>query len=376
MVCLSRYTMLAYAAIAASATIVHSSDTPDSATEYGPQTHREMLISGRYKTGEIISKDMIVGENSNNRYRVEWIMQPAVGNCIVSLFSLFNADLLFDGNVPDSQKPPWSEIAIETFGGSATTTHPEIKQFQTQYISARPGDSPTQRGTQHIGKHKKADATVSDIYDGSLHEFVVEYLPYQEGSHDGEIQYFLDGVLLREEIGGDVNLLVPPLDIYAGVWSTQGDNSWGCTPDESYFYDADTTDDDATDYDAVAPIDDDTVTTSGDALFINCGGPAIGQYVADTEYLTGGMTRSFDTSSCFDPLCSERYGADVEYTIPISISGEYSYVFRPICFDSVSLSHFRFHLQKFVFIINFITYLSPPNTCLPSKHIKCHCSIQ
>lgn len=185
---------------------------------------RHALIDGGYATGEIVSKTMFgtVGK----QLRVVWRAKPAEGDCVISLFSIFNSDLLFATNIPDSQKPPWTEIAIETFGGSAGNSQ---KQFQTQYISQSNSNAPpTQRGQQHVVNHFTSQADIPDIYDGKFHNFEIRWEP-KDGNKDSRIWYLLDGKTIRSVNGGDANLLVPPLDIYAGVWTANKNSGWACT---------------------------------------------------------------------------------------------------------------------------------------------------
>lgn len=120
-----------------------------------------------YRTGEAVSKQMYFEEG--DRMKVEWRAKPARGNCVITLMSLFNSDLLFDTSVPESQRPRWSEIAIETFGGRSG------KLFQTQYITQEDENaSPTERGKQHVTNHVNG-GDIPDIFDGKFHTFGIEF---------------------------------------------------------------------------------------------------------------------------------------------------------------------------------------------------------
>jgi hypothetical protein len=187
-----------------------------------PQKQRKTLIQGLYRSGEAISKVMYF--SPGERLRVQWYAKPAIGNCVVSLFSIFNADLLFNYGVPENLRPRWSEIAIETFGGSANRTS---KQFQTQYITQEdPNDSPTKRGKQHVVNH--FTPTVSNIYDDKFHLFEIDFQAAAAGVN-AQIKYKLDKREIRNVTGGDANFLETPLDLYAGVWVTTNTSTWGCT---------------------------------------------------------------------------------------------------------------------------------------------------
>jgi hypothetical protein len=191
------------------------------------QNERNTLIQGLYRSGEVISKAMYF--SPGERLRVQWYVKPAIGNCVVSLFSIFNADLLFNYGVPENLRPRWSEIAIETFGGSANRTS---KQFQTQYITQEdPNDSPTQRGKQHVVNH--FTPTVSNIYDDKFHLFEIDFQAAALPLINAQIKYKLDGKEIRNVTGGDANFLEPPLDLYAGVWVTTNTSTWGCTNNSS-----------------------------------------------------------------------------------------------------------------------------------------------
>lgn len=261
---------------------------------------RKALISGRYRAGEIVSKQTWF--QPGQRLRVEWVAKPAVGNCVISLFSIFNADLLFDYSIPESQRPAWSEIAIETFGGSASRTH--RKQFQTQYISQNdPNAPPTQRGMQHYVNHFLGDGNIVNIFDGQFHTFEIEFQA-AGGSYnvDAEIIYRLDGFEIRRVLGGDANFLEPPLDIYAGVWASSTQNDWACTADQTN-----------------PAVSRRLQTVTEFPLNINCGGPALGSFSADSYFLSG---NKYALKGCRDPSCSERWGP-VRYEIPVP-NGEYT----------------------------------------------------
>jgi hypothetical protein len=262
---------------------------------------RKALISGPYRSGEIVSQQMWF--KPGQRLKIEWEAQPAIGNCVISLFSIFNADLLFDFSVPESQRPAWSEIAIETFGGSAGRT--DQKQFQTQYITQNdPNAPPTQRGTEHLEFHFLGDEDTSDVFDGQFHKFEIEFQAAGGSANvDAEIIYRLDGKEIRRVQGGDANLLEPPLDLYAGVWVTSSGNRWACTAEQA----------------TATRRSRELETVTEFPLNINCGGPAIGVFEADKYFLAG---NKYALRKCQDVNCSERWGL-VEYEVPVSI-GEYT----------------------------------------------------
>lgn len=268
---------------------------------------RDLLIQGTYRTGEIVSKQLWF--QPGQRLRVEWLAAPAIGNCVISLFSIFNADLLFDPSRPEQHRPAWSEIAFETFGGAVGRT--DRKQFQTQYISQDDPDAPpTQRGDQHVENHFLSD--IPDIFDGNLHLFEVEFLPADVSRGiDAEIVYFLNGQELRRVQGGDANFLEPPLDIYAGVWSTYADNPWACTPDPQQ---------QVSNNNGRVRRRDLLQAVTDFPLRINCGGDAVAGFSADQFSLPGSAT--FGVGGCHEPGCSERYG-NVAYEIPVE-NGEYT----------------------------------------------------
>lgn len=266
---------------------------------------RDLLIQGRYRTGEVVSKQLWF--QPGQRLRVEWVARPAIGNCVISLFSIFNADLLFDYGTPEHLRPAWSEIAFETFGGSVGRAH--RKQFQTQYISQDDPDAPpTQRGDQHVYEHYLNE--IPNIYDGNFHTFEVEFLPAAPGV-DAEIVYFVDGAEIRRVEGGDANYLEAPLDIYAGVWATGGDHPWACTPEDP---------EEERRMVRGRSLQQTTVVTDF-PLQINCGGGAVAGYSAD-QYAVPGTSSTYALGGCNDPSCSERWG-NVEYSIPVA-NGEYT----------------------------------------------------
>lgn len=189
-------------------------------------------IGGGYTGGEIQSRDLLC--QPGRRTKVEWVAKPAVGNYVVSLFSLFNSEGLFFGDTPKRERPPWTEITFEMFGGAAHCQ--DWRQFQTQYIS-RPDThslSNTERGITHEENYFQDDPHRIDIYDGQFHKFVIEFLPVAE-KIDAEISFRLDGKLLRSVVGGDANFLQPSLNLHLGVWVADdqlntGVSNWACTP--------------------------------------------------------------------------------------------------------------------------------------------------
>lgn len=153
--------------------------------------------------------------------KAKWRAKPAQGNCVITLFSLFNGD--FHGsNV-------WSEVGIETFGGSATSNS---KDFQTNYISQASRNADTK---QHVSNHVNSQAQVNDIFNGGFHNFEIEFCPQRNGLHAKAV-YKLDGFTLRTVTGGDLNNLDPPLEVYTAVWiskTTSQYKSWACTNSDS-----------------------------------------------------------------------------------------------------------------------------------------------
>jgi hypothetical protein len=251
--------------------------TTNAARENDDQRHlnsqhhvsRKALISGRYRAGEIASKQMWF--RPGQRLRVEWEAIPAVGNCIISAFSIFNAKLLFNFSIPVLDRPAWSEIAIETFGGSAGRIDRE--QFQTQYISQNDTNAPpTQRGTMHTEDHFLGVDDKVDIYDGHFHKFEIEFQAAGGSENaNAEIIYRLDSNEIRRVQGGAADLLEPPLDIYARVWASSSQNQWACTAD---------------------PTDGRQLSSRLELvtlfpLNINCGGPDVGSFLADKYFLSG-----------------------------------------------------------------------------------------
>lgn len=156
-------------------------------------------------------------------YQITWRAKPTVGNCAISVFSLFNADDLYG---PDGYDVDWSEIAFETFGGSASLG--DEKSFQTQYITAEaPGP---QRGMLHSVKHT-TDQLGINIFDGKKHNFTAiwKYV----NTPQAELIYQIDGHTIRSVSGEEVPLLHARVNIYAGTWITAEDHPWACTSDET-----------------------------------------------------------------------------------------------------------------------------------------------
>lgn len=152
-------------------------------------------------------------------YTVTWRASPAAGNCTVAVFSMFNADDLYSPAGPETF---WSEIAIETFGGSAP--YPDRKSFQTQYITATtPG---SKRGKLHGQKHYEQELGV-DIFDGNMHDFTVIW--EHVNTPKATLTYQLDGETIRSVSGGDVPLLHERVNVYAGTWITGEGHNWACT---------------------------------------------------------------------------------------------------------------------------------------------------
>ena len=162
--------------------------------------------------------------------KVEWRARPAVGNCVITLFSLFNGDLALDSET--QHRPAWSEIGIEIFGGSADS-NPMRSQLQTQFISKV---SPKARKKQHIVYHMvDENANITDIFDHDFHTFGIEFCPSPfrtATTCNTQVTYSLDRNVIRRETGVDVCHLIPPFDIYAAVWVAYPENTWACSPDE------------------------------------------------------------------------------------------------------------------------------------------------
>ena len=155
-------------------------------------------------------------------YQVTWRAQPTIGNCAISVFSLFNADDLYG---PDGYKTNWSEIAFETFGGSALLS--DEKSFQTQYITAlAPGP---QRGKLHSERHTTDQLSIN-IFDGKKHNFTVIWK--HVNTPQATLIYQIDGHTIRTIEGEDVPLLHSRVNIYAGTWVTEEGHSWACTSNE------------------------------------------------------------------------------------------------------------------------------------------------
>lgn len=172
-----------------------------------------------YYTGaEIRSKNMYF--EAGKCTTVEWKAKPAHGNCVISLFSLFNADLVFGSN-----PPVWSEITFEVFGGSVSNG---ARQFQTQYISQANTGSSQQ---QHLQYHKDSDSGIPDIFFG-FQTFSIEFCPAKNGS-GSKATWKINGSTIRTESGGDLDDLVPPLDIYAATWVADDGHNWACTSNDS-----------------------------------------------------------------------------------------------------------------------------------------------
>lgn len=172
-------------------------------------------VAGYYHGGEIHTKESFYEQGVCTK--VQWRARPAVGNCVISLMSIFNADQVFGGGSP----PAWSEVGFEVFGGSADNNE---KTYQTQYITET---SPGQNKKQHYIEH------YTDVFDGKFHTFEINFCPANSGGTGGWVRWKIDGKKIRTESGGDVNLLQPNLDIYAAVWMRNWGNSWACTGDDS-----------------------------------------------------------------------------------------------------------------------------------------------
>lgn len=154
--------------------------------------------------------------------RVTWLAKPAVGNCAITLFSLFNGDRIFS-----TGQGHWSEIGFEIYGGSAG--QPLYNAFQTQYITyENKSDPATKRGREHAVQHTIGDS-VADIWDEKYHEFQVEWRPAAGGA--AQLIFRLDGTIIREEKGGDLGRLEDQLEIYSGTWMGfyEGKWAWGCS---------------------------------------------------------------------------------------------------------------------------------------------------
>jgi hypothetical protein len=163
------------------------------------------------------------GQNQKT-LRVTWLAKPAAGNCAITLFSLFNGDRIFS-----SGQGHWSEIGFEIYGGSAG--QPLYDAFQTQYITYESKSDPaTKRGRQHAVQHR-VDGMVSDIWDGAYHEFQVEWRPASDNS--AQLIFRLDGIIIREEQGGDLSRLEEQLKVNSGAWMGfyEGNWAWGCSDD-------------------------------------------------------------------------------------------------------------------------------------------------
>ena len=156
---------------------------------------------------------------------VTWQAKPAQGNCVISLFSIYNGDRVFNNNAV------WSEIGFETFGGSVGDDG--LKQYQTQYISATSGGSGSSR------KGHEQNHYDDEIFNRQYHNFSIKFCPADNGS-GAEAWWKLDGKEVRYEQGGDLNNLKPPLDIYASTWISRSSSGWACTTNDARPDDAQT----------------------------------------------------------------------------------------------------------------------------------------
>jgi|GEM_PF-5606126 len=152
-------------------------------------------------------------------YRVTWRAKPARGNCTITLFSLFNSQELFGAN---SSQTKWSEIAFETFGGSAASS--SLKSYQTQYITAT-GLGP-ERGKQHIKEHTN-QATGFNIFKKGWHNFTIEW--YNVEAKNAYLVYKIDGQEVRRDYSKDIAKLSSKMNIHSGVWVSKLDHPWACT---------------------------------------------------------------------------------------------------------------------------------------------------
>ena len=189
------------------------------------------VVDGKYTGAEIRSKQEY-STAEGRCTKVEWRARPAVGNCVITLFSLFNGDLVFDSEAQHN-RPAWSEIGIETFGGSANHST-NTSQFQTQLISEA---SPEVGKKQHIMEHMiDENANITNIFDHGFHTFGIEFCPSANQTATNcttLVTYLLDRKVIRREAGGDLCHLVPPFDIYAANWVGLPQSTWACSSDEA-----------------------------------------------------------------------------------------------------------------------------------------------
>lgn len=154
--------------------------------------------------------------------RVTWQAKPAAGNCAITLLSLFNGDRIFS-----TGQGHWSEIGFEIYGGSSG--QPLYDAFQTQYITyENPTDPATKRGRQHAVQHA-VGGKIPALWDDRFHEFQIEWRPARDST--AGLIYRIDGVVIREEKGGDLVRLEDQMKIYAGAWMGfyEGPWAWGCS---------------------------------------------------------------------------------------------------------------------------------------------------